>query len=182
MSKLTKTALKRKKAVSDEVLIPADNEQARKLADAHSEREAARHAVELAIMSGNAKSESDAKIRLEQAEITLATVKDEVRSKGLSFVLEGVGRERWDQLIVDNPPTEEQIKQAEADKLDPPTMNPETFWPALLAECVRDSDLTAEDWRAQVFESKEWGPQELEELRNRARLVNQTSRLAELGN
>lgn len=182
MPKLTKTALRRKQPVTDEVLIPADDEQRRKLTDANAALENAEQGLGLAQITGQADDLTSAGLRVEEARLKLEAVKDEVRKTGVCFTLVGVGRDRWDEIILANPPTEEQKKEAEEKKTDPPLYDPDTFWPALLAACVPDSDLTAEDWRKEVFESKNWGPSEVKELRDRARIVNLSSRILQLGN
>lgn len=187
MGKLTKAALSRKKAVSDEVLIPADDLQAQKLATARETLENARRAEQLAQISGDASATTAASLQVGRAEVALEEVKDEIRKKGTAFTLVGVGRLRWDELLREHPPTDEQkAEDEERTKKDPTyqarTFDPAAFWPAVLAESVPDSDLTAEDWRKLVFESKEWGPAELDQLRTRASAVNQGSRILQLGN
>lgn len=179
MAKLTKAALSRKKPVTDEVLIPADDAQAKRLERAREALASAEEFYRLSEIGGE--DLEDAQLRVRKAEEALTELKAEVRKTGMAFELVGVGRVRWDELIREHPPTKEQ--QEEDEKNDTKrTFDPKTFWPALLAETVRDSDLTAEDWRKSVFESPEWGPAELDELRNRASAVNQGSRILELGN
>lgn len=181
MGTLTKDTVRRKKAVTDEVLIPADDEQARKLEEAESHYRTALKGAELALISGDAHAETSASLRVERSRLALEEAKQAVREEGLAFTLVGIGRLRWDELLREHPPTEE-MKTADKDLEQKRTFNPDTFWPALLAECVRDSDMTADDWRTEVFESKDWGPQELSDLRDRAAAVNQRSRILELGN
>lgn len=184
MPKLTKAALQRKKPVTDNVLIPADDEQAAKLARA---REALRNVQEsraLAEISGDEAQMASAELRVARAEIELEAIKEDIGKTGTAFTLYGVGRVRWDELISEHPPTAEQLKENEESATTDTkfTFDPATFWPALLAESVRDSDLKAEDWDREVFKSKAWGPEELEELRTRALMVNQASRIVALGN
>jgi len=180
MTKLTKAALNRKKPVTDEVLIPADDAQAKRLERAKDKLSTVEQALQLAEM-GDSGTE-DAQVRVRKAEEALAAVKADIRKTGTAFDLVGVGRIRWDELLREHPPTDDQRKEDEEKGGLPRTFNPKTFWPALLAETVAESDLTADDWRKEVFESSNWGPGELEELRNRASAVNQGSRILELGN
>lgn len=181
MGTLSKETIRRKKAVTDEVLIPADDEQAGRLEVAEAHMRTALKGAELALISGDAQAETSSGLRVEKARIELEAAKQAVRDEGVSFTLVGVGRRRWDELLREHPVTEE-MKTADKDLDQKRTFNPDTFWPALLSECVRDSLMTAADWKAEVFESKDWGPQELSDLRDRAAAVNQRSRILELGN
>lgn len=180
MPKLTKTALKRKQPVTDELLIPVDDAQAQMLADARSALGSALQGLGLVQMAGES-DEAPAEQRVKAAREKLEAVKDEIRKTGLSIVLVSAGQERWDELMLENPPTDEQKQKAEQDGEDEPLYNPDTFWPALVA-ATADSDLTADDWRREVFQSKAWGPEEISELKNRAAGVYQRSRIVALGN
>jgi hypothetical protein len=181
--KLTKAALQRKQPVTDEVLIPRDDTQTQALADARQTVENTRQRVAFAQVGGELGQIAQAEQALKAAEQAVAAIRDEIRKTGTCFTLVGVGRVRWDEIVLEHPVTEEQEK-ADADKPEDQRLifNPKTFWPALLAECVPDSTLLADDWRKEVFESKAWGPAELRELRDRAAAVNQGSRILSLGN
>lgn len=182
MSKLTKTALQRKKAVEDEILIPADNEQAARFEDAKETLVTRRRALELAQLGGEEAAELSAKLRVDNAKLALEEVKEEIRKTGTAITLRGVGRVRWDELRIEHAATEAmQAEDAEKPADEKRDFNPETFWPALLAETA-DGDLTPEDWTKLVLKSKEWSPTEIEELKIRASAVNQGSRIVELGN
>lgn len=61
----------------------------------------------------------------------------------------GLGETDFDALVRLHPPTPAQ----EADKWP---WNPDTFNYALLAECAVDSDLTAEEWEAEVNDTERW--------------------------
>lgn len=182
MTKLTKTALQRKKAVEDEILIPADNEQAARFEAAKELLATRRRALELAQLGGEEAAEFAASLKVDSAKIALEDLKDEVRKTGTAITLRGVGRVRWDELRIEHAATEA-MKAEDAEKPDHEKrdFNPETFWPALLAETV-EGDLTPEDWTKLVLKSKEWSPTEIEELKIRASAVNQGSRIVELGN
>lgn len=183
MPKLTKAALSRKKPVTDEVLIPADDAQAEAYVRAKELVEQRAQRVGLAEMGGEEENVRAARAALEAARAGVEEIRDEIRKTGIAFTLVGVGRVRWDELQVEHKPTEEQeAEDAEKPLAERRTFNPKTFWPALLAESVPDSALSAEDWRREVFESKDWGPAELDELRTRATLVNEGSRILALGN
>lgn len=180
MPKLTKTALRRKQPVTDEVLIPADDDQRRMLRDAQKGLMNAEQGLELAQIAGQSDEEA-AELRLKEARAKLEEAKDQVRKMGLSIQLISAGQERWNEIMLESPPTDEQKQKAEEQGEGEPMYDPDTFWPALLA-ATADSDLTADDWRREVFESKNWGPSEITELKNRASGVYQQSRIVELGN
>lgn len=181
MPKLTRAALRRKKPVTDELLIPADDEQRRLLEDATTGLANAEQGLALAQIAGQSE-ESEAAERVKQARVHLDEAKDQIRKTGLSILLVSAGQERWDEVRMECPPTDEQKKEAEEKSEDEPLYDPKVFWPTLVAASVPDSDLTPDDWRREVFESKAWGPAELQELRNRVFALYHSSRIAELGN
>jgi hypothetical protein len=182
MAKLTKAALARKKPVTDEVLIPADDEQAVRFGEAQQHVSNMEQRRALAEISGDTKDLAAAEVALKEAQSALDAVKAEIRKSGVAITLQGVGRVRWDALLAEHPPTAEQ-KEADKDKSEHErdTFDPKTFWPAVLAETA-ESDLTADDWQKEVFGSPNWGPAELHILRERAKAVNTGSRILELGN
>lgn len=166
---LTLAALQRKKPATDEVLIASDSDQRRKL-------DAAQQRLSMAQIGGGAEA-------IETAEASLEAVKAEIRKTGIAFTLTAVGRPRWDELLIEHRPTEAmQAEDADKDETERRSFNPETFWPALLAESVLDSKLTAEQWDKAVFRSKDWTAQELSMLRTKAVDVNKDSLVVDLGN
>lgn len=182
MAKLTAAALKRKTPVEDELLIPADNEQAAAYAAARVDLETREKALEFAKLSSDETAETTAALKVGAARIALEAVKDEIRKTGTAITLRGIGRVRWDELKIKHAATEEmKAEDAELPEEDRRVFNPATFWPALLAETA-DSDLTPEQWRAMVLENKAWSETEIETLKARAAAVNQGSRIVALGN
>lgn len=181
MPKLTRAALRRKKPVSDELLIPADDAQRTLLEDAAKAVKNAEQGLALAQIAGQSEGDAAEK-RLIDARARLEEAKAEVRKTGLCIGLVSAGQEQWDQTQLDNPPTEEQKKEAEENGDGEPLYNPDTFWPAIIAASVPDSDLVADDWRREVFESKSWGPAEIQQLKDRTFALYHSSRIAELGN
>jgi hypothetical protein len=181
MAKLTKAALARKKPVTDEVLIPADDAQAVRFEEAQQHVRNMEQRFALAEIGGGEDSVA-AQVALTDAREELERAKAEIRKTGVAITLQGVGRVRWDALLAEHPPTAEQ-KEADKDKPEHErdTFDPKTFWPAVLAETA-ESDLTADDWQKEVFGSPNWGPAELHILRERAKAVNTGSRILELGN
>lgn len=181
MPKLTKTALRRKQPVTDELLIPADDVQRQLLDDAVAGVSNAEQGLALSQIAGQTE-ESEAQTRVTGARERLDKVRAEVRGKGLSILLVSAGQERYDEVLLECPPTDEQKKEAEERGDGEPLYDPKSFWPTLVAASVPDSDLTADDWRREVFESKAWGPAEIKELKDRTARLYQSSRIVELGN
>lgn len=180
MPKLTKTALRRKQPVTDELLIP-DDAQRKLLDDARAAVIQTEHGLSLARIGGES-DEKAAEQRLMDARAHLDDVKEAIRKTGLSIVLVSAGQEKYNEVQLSCPPTAEQKTKSEESGEDELLYDPAAFWPALIAASVPDSDLTAEDWRREVFESKAWGPAELKDLRERLVNLYTTSRIADLGN
>lgn len=63
----------------------------------------------------------------------------------------GLGHTEFDALVALHPPTDEQ---------DGASWNSETFIPGLLAACVVDGDLTAEEWAAELADETRWSASE----------------------
>lgn len=65
----------------------------------------------------------------------------------------GLTDDEWDALISAHPPTEEQQAKEKADDVPAEQrqlVNAKTFLPAALAVCALDSDLSEEDWIAEL--------------------------------
>lgn len=167
-TQVTKTDIRRKKAIEQVLYLPADEDQAERLA-------AAEQRLNLSMFAGDDEG-------IEKAKANLQAMRDEVLEKGLVLTFRSVGRARFDEILLEHPPTEAQV---ENDKGLPEgerhTFDPETFWPALLADTVV-GDLTAEDWYVEVFQSSQWNAAELKLLRDNAQAVNTQTRVADLGN
>lgn len=181
MPKLTRAALRRKKPVTDELLIPADDAQRKLLEDATSGLANAEQGLALVQIAGESDEEAATK-RVETARAALEEVRAAVRKTGLSILLVSAGQERWDEIRMECPPTDAQKEEAEQKGEDEPLYDRKIFWPTLVAASVPDSDLTPDDWRREVFESTAWGPAELHQLRDRVSSLYQSSRIVELGN
>ena len=155
---LNKQAMRRKKPITDEHFVPEDEAQAAKLKFAEQK-------LSLSRFTGEG---------VEEAEAELEAVKAEVRETGVAFLITSVGRLRFEELLREHPPTDEQKAEHES------TFNPDTFWPALFAEAI-DGDLTPADWVEDFFDSENWGSAEIKELRDKVQTVHTSTRVAELG-
>lgn len=70
--------------------------------------------------------------------------------------LKALGSQAYDDLLADNPPTAEQKKEGN-------TYNPDAFAPALIAACLVEPKLSAEEATA-LWSSPEWSRGEVTEL------------------
>lgn len=163
MGGITKAALKRKKPISDDYFVPADDAQA-------AELKAAESRVSITSFMGSKEDRETAAAELKE-------VQDRVRKDGLVFHIVSIGRVAFEELVREHPPTDEQAGSSEQH-----TFNPVTFWPALFEASIESNGLTADDWRTQVLESADWGSGELYELRKKVEEVNTGTRVANLGN
>lgn len=166
--KIDKEAIRRKRAITQDLYLPADEDQAAAF-------EGAKQRVQLANFTGDQE-------QLEKAKADLEAVKAAIEEEGLVLTFKAVGRKRFDELILEHPVGEEtREEQKDLPEAERAIFDPATFWPALLAETVL-SDMTAEEWREEVFEGSEWNGAELKLLRDTAQAVNTQTRVAELGN
>lgn len=93
----------------------------------------------------------------------------------VDILLRSIGRKRYDALLGDHPPTEEQKKEDGGENL---LYNPETFPIALVAESSVEPKMTYEEAK-DLFD--EWNGAELSELFFAALAVNTQRRVVELG-
>jgi hypothetical protein len=164
---VTLKELRRKKPITIEHLIPADDDQNRRLKEAEQQ-------LGIVMFTGDEDQVARARAALEEA-------KAEVRRDGITMVFQCVGRKRYQEILEEHPPTAAQLARADEEKRERPVMDPDTFWPVLLSETVVGS-LTPEQWQAEVLDSKDWGAGEVAQLRDLATAVNTSTRVGELGN
>lgn len=160
---VSKTQIRSKKAITRRVLVPLDDDQAKRLEEANS-------GVERARLLGSP-------VEVQKAEEALEQTRDELVEQGaLLFTFRGIGRPAYEALRLKHPPTEKQ--QAEGAR----AWNDDTFPAALCAAAAVDCDLTEADWLTEIFESPDWGPGELVTIFNAALEANSDRRVVQLGN
>lgn len=168
---VTKAMLKRKKPLSKEISFP------------DAEQQAALNQAEQKLSFERLSASDESGEALKAAEAALEAVKKDIRTKGVAFTLIAVGRTRIDELEIEHRATKEMQKEDEAKPEEQRRLvDYDNYWPALLAESVRDSNLTAAEWRKEVFDSPDWGDGELQRIRDTLRAINSASSVAELGN
>lgn len=98
----------------------------------------------------------------------LLALREEMLASNVTFVFQGLGRLREQELIDAHPPLPEQKKEI-AELL----VNPDTYIPALLhAACVEPEGMTLEDW-AGIW--NEWTDGQTMPLRKAAQTVNKAA-------
>jgi hypothetical protein len=84
----------------------------------------------------------------EAAEAEVLAAKRKLEACWHKVVLRGISAQRFTDLVAKHPPTRD-------GKLDGDQWNPETFQPALIAACAEDSDMTEQEWAAEL-DSDRW--------------------------
>jgi hypothetical protein len=172
--------LKSKKTPSRKtVYIAGDNELAEEVAALEEEVRRLRLAVEL-------RHDTADTARLLPLETKLAEKRKALEDGAIKFVFQSIKRRRYDELINEHPPTAEQIKEAEADKIEI-SFNPETLPQQMIIECMvepyvgpeLDEEQRAEltDW----LDSDAWNTQEIMTLYQACLMVNNSSKVVSMG-
>lgn len=164
--KLSKSTSSKKNPLTTRCLVPLLPEDQLAVEDAQA-------AVARAQLIGASDGLSSARKRLDE-------VLDDIGPRGLEITFRSIGRNRFEELKRDCPPTEEQKASAGANRTV--EWNAETFGPKLCAAAAVDCDMSESDWRTDIWESPDWGPSEVAQLFNAAVAVNNDSKVVELGN
>jgi hypothetical protein len=166
--------LGRKQANRMTFWIPLDND----LAEAYREAETNFNAANsFATVRGD---DQGAQRRADEASDVLASAKVALREASVKFVLQAVGRERYEQLVLDNPATREQQRKARDLRQDVPDFNEDTFPQALVAACLVEPELSEEDVH-RLWKSDQFSVAEIRMIVQNAILVNQNWRVVDLG-
>lgn len=165
-----------KKPVSKTVLIAADSEPAERLKGLQEEIRRRRSSP--LVRDGKASSAELSK--LADMEEEAGALKEEVEGSALRFVFQSIGRRKYEALQAEYPPSEAQIKAAEAEGLQNLQFNPETFPFALIdAACVEPEHEEGE--LAEELDTDRWNNAEVQELFGAALSVHMTRSVVDLG-
>ena len=137
---------KQKKAVTKKVPIQLDGEISDRIADLRRLHLAARD-------SDRMSNETD------KAPAIMKQIEDLVEESQATeriFTFKSVGRFRYDELVLENPPTKEQKKENAE-------FNADTFPPALVAESCIDPKMSLDD-AVEIFSSPDWNGAELRKI------------------
>ena len=125
--------------------------------------------------------DSELAFRLLEADQALAAIRQRLDEEGavVTFTFRGIGRAAYGKLADAHPPTAEQRAKGKAMNMDTP-VNSETFPPVLIAACLVEPPLTAEEVQA-LWDDPNWNDAELGALYTAAIEVNGTRRTVDLG-
>lgn len=162
----------RKKPVTKRVPIVLDSD----IADAYEEAKAA---YEEAKRLDSVRSTDDTRSALVVAEEKLEEARALAEENTAEFVLRSIGRKPFELLVDEHPPTEKQ--KAEAKKAGSEiNWNADTFPPALVAACLVEPQMSADDV-LEMWDSPDWNQAELLSLFFGAMDANQNRRMIDLG-
>lgn len=160
------------------VWIGGDEELATKLREAEGRRQRQNNLVDV---RGDDATDAD-RLLLLKLEEEVEGVRSQLRDTSIKFVLESIGRKRYDKMMAEHPPTKEQMDQAEKEG-ESITFNPETFPFELIDACTVEPEHEPGELQAwmQDDESEEWNNAEVVDLFNAAVAVNMSRLRLDLG-
>lgn len=169
--------LKKKEASTAKVLITMSASVAEDLEDAENDLAM----IQMRKMQGEEGPEFAAETKAAEEKVRIA--KDAAKEDAVEFVFRSVGRKAYDNIVTQNPPTDENRKEVEAQGGDPKTIqwNPYTFPQALVAASMIHPHMSEEEV-VELWDSPEWGGNELQQLFYAALAVQQKNRVVQLGN
>jgi hypothetical protein len=169
--------ISKKKAVTKTVAIALDPELAEEL-------EEARRARDLAQSRANArKDDSELQAQLWEAEERYAQAEERMGGDDAvaHFTFRSIGRAAFDALVDAHPPTPAQRAKAKSFGVNGEMQwNMDTFPPALVAACLVEPKLSAEEMLA-IWRDDSWNQVELNDLFLAAVNVNGTRRTVDVG-
>lgn len=144
--------------------------------------EAARRSRDVANARVQIKSDPEAAAQLLEAEAELEAMEKQLEeAEGVAwFKFRGIGRAAYEALVDRHPPTGEQRTKAKAQGMDAIAWNPDSFPPALVAACLVEPALSADEVKM-LWADENWNQAELAVLLNAAIEVNGTRRTVDLG-
>jgi hypothetical protein len=103
----------------------------------------------------------------------------ELRKSSVKIVIRSMSRKRYEELLSEHPPTEEQLAEFK-DQRQKPSFNYETYPIALVCASVIDPELPAEEM-AEWFNSDAWSGGEFTQLFQECVAINSQSNVLILG-
>lgn len=150
------------------------------IADAYAEAEQRREFSQMALR-GNP---SDEKVIEEttKADADFKKAKDAVLKNSIKFTFRAIGRKRYNALVNEHPPTEEQKQKATDNGDDPDDLEWDTdkFPPALMALSIVEPELTEAEVH-ELWDSDDWNAVELMNMFYTAYQVNTARGVVNLG-
>lgn len=173
----------KKKPIKKTIWVAGDSE----LADEFSELEASLSRAEGALASLPATSPRREAAASDVLELTakVAELKAQLRETSIKFTFQSLGRKRYEKILADHPPTDEQVKahkdSGEAGAIE---FNPDTFPYALISHsCIEPlvNDENREEFESWIRDSDDWNGAEVITLFQTAMAVNTSRRLVNMG-
>lgn len=132
--------LKKKQARTADVPVYLDDDLASEVEEL--QRQVEKDRLYMARVRGNGGEDAEREARLAEREQRLEEARDELGDATIWMRFQAVGRKRYEDLLAEHPPTDEQKAEAKDNDLNPPEFNVDTFPAALVAvACVEPDDL-----------------------------------------
>lgn len=177
----TRDRLAKKKPLEQQIPIVVDPDVVDVYEEAQQEYERASLLARTLLAADGADESSsvalaakEASERLVAAESALNAAGEALEDAVVIMTFRSIGARRFDEMIVEHPPTDKQVEEAKEKGEDPPAYDVNTFGPALVhASCIVPDDLTLEDVEGYYAE---WNQGDIMLLWMGALSVNQMSR------
>lgn len=163
-----------KKPVRRTVTVPLDSEVADRHMEAKSSYDFAKRRLE------GQPDDRDLQDKFTDVEEAYLAATDEMEDNSVTFTFRGVGREAFEELLLEHQPTKSQRDQARKEGAGNLNWNFDTFPIALIAASSVDPELSESDVK-EIWNSPDWNQGELMALFGAALDVNQTRRIVDLG-
>lgn len=164
--------LQRKTAASRTIEICLDGAIAEQWYEAEQELIEAKNAVRALGSDENKKRLEDAEERIE----TLRPARDEAT---VELRFRSIGRQAYENLILEHPPTEKNKREAKRLGIPEPTFNPDTFPPAIIAASLVEPEMSEESVE-ELFNSESYNRTELGLITHAALEVNNSAKVVSL--
>lgn len=163
-----------KKPVTKTVTIAMDSQVADEYAAAKEEFDIARQRVAVRPNDSAVVDEFNA------AEDRYMAARDAMDDNAVTFTFRAIGRERFEAIVLEHPPTKDQKEQARKAGEHRLGWNLDTFPIALIAESSHEPKLAKHEVE-ELWKSEDWNQAELMTLFFAALEVNQNRRVVDLG-
>lgn len=117
---------------------------------------------------------------LDDAEARYVEAKEALDAVTETFEFRSIGRNAFDKLLTEHPPTDAQIAEAKEQGVGRPDFNRDSLPPVLCAESCVSHDFDVDWWKA-TFEDESWNAAELQRLSNAAVVAQMGVRVVEMG-
>lgn len=158
----------KKNKVQRIVWIGGDEEIYSRLRDLEAQRKRLE-----AVFGMKAEQTPQEKQRLDSIDAQIKEAQEEFQATAIRFVMQAIGRNRYDALLKDHPPTPEQIEEAKKDG-ENISFNPDTFSFALIDACCVEPEHEPGELEAWLRDDpdEEWNMAEVADLFQAAVMVN----------